>query len=84
MQYLMDLYHTSSTELVLLFVMLVSLIPVIFLIKRLIFIPVKNYLTRHHYDDYERIKISYISLFITYFISTLLYMLGKYFSSYFF
>ncbi|MFV9857751.1 mechanosensitive ion channel domain-containing protein [Rickettsia sibirica] len=56
MQYLMDLYHTSSTELVLLFVMLVSLIPVIFLIKRLIFIPVKNYLTRHHYDDYERIK----------------------------
>ncbi|MCZ6924762.1 MAG: hypothetical protein O7D30_04930 [Rickettsia endosymbiont of Ixodes persulcatus] len=29
MQYLMDLYHTSSTELVLLFVMLVSLIPVI-------------------------------------------------------
>ncbi len=41
MQYLMDLYHTSSTELVLLFVMLVSLIPVIFLIKRLIFIPVK-------------------------------------------
>lgn len=59
MQYLMDLYHTSSTELVLLFVMLVSLIPVIFLIKRLIFIPVKNYLTRHHYDDYERILKKY-------------------------
>ncbi|AFB20626.1 mechanosensitive ion channel family protein [Rickettsia canadensis] len=59
MQYLMDLYYISSTELVLLFVMLVTLIPVIFLIKRLIFIPVKNYLTRHHYDDYERIIKKY-------------------------
>ncbi|ABV72998.1 putative carbamate kinase [Rickettsia canadensis str. McKiel] len=55
----MDLYYISSTELVLLFVMLVTLIPVIFLIKRLIFIPVKNYLTRHHYDDYERIIKKY-------------------------
>ncbi|AFC70532.1 mechanosensitive ion channel family protein [Rickettsia australis] len=59
MQYLMDLYHTASTELVLLFVMLVSLIPVIFLIKRLIFIPVKNYLTRHHDYEYERILKKY-------------------------
>ncbi|AFE52504.1 hypothetical protein MA5_01590 [Rickettsia prowazekii str. GvV257] len=59
MQYLTDLYHTSSTELVLLFVMLASLMPVIFLIKRLIFIPIQNYLTRHHYDDCERILKKY-------------------------
>ncbi|WP_347939222.1 mechanosensitive ion channel domain-containing protein [Rickettsia oklahomensis] len=54
MQYLIDLYYTSNMELVLLFIMLVSLIPVIFLIKRLIFVPVNNYLTRNYYDDYER------------------------------
>ena len=59
MQYLMDLYRTSSTELVLLFVMLVSLMPVIFLIQRLILIPTKNYLTRHYHDDYERILKKY-------------------------
>ena len=49
MQYLMDLYHTSSTEIVMLFIMLVSIIPLVFLIKKLIFLPIKNYLTRHHY-----------------------------------
>ncbi|HJD55926.1 MAG TPA: mechanosensitive ion channel family protein [Rickettsia endosymbiont of Pyrocoelia pectoralis] len=59
MQYLMDLYRTSSTELVMLFVMLVSLIPIVFLIKKLIFLPIKNYLTRHHYEDYERILKKY-------------------------
>lgn len=59
MQYLMDLYHTSSTELVMLFVMFISLIPVVFLIKTLIFLPIKNYLTRHHYEDYERILKKY-------------------------
>lgn len=37
MQYLMDLYRTSSTEIIMLFVMLVSIIPLVFLIKKLIF-----------------------------------------------
>ncbi len=50
MQYLMDLYRTSSTEIIMLFVMLVSIIPLVFLIKKLIFVPVRNYLTRHHYE----------------------------------
>lgn len=36
MQYLMDLYRTSSTEIIMLFVMLVSIIPLVFLIKELI------------------------------------------------
>lgn len=59
MQYFMDLYRTSSTEIIMLFVMLVSIIPLVFLIKKLIFIPVKNYLTRHHYEDYERVLKKY-------------------------
>ncbi|KJV90499.1 mechanosensitive ion channel family protein [Rickettsia bellii str. RML An4] len=59
MQYLMDLYRTSSTEIIMLFVMLVSIIPLVFLIKKLIFVPVKNYLTRHHYEDYERVLKKY-------------------------
>lgn len=59
MQYLIDLYRTSSTELVMLLVMLVSIIPLVFIIKRLIFVPVKNYLTRHHYEEYEKILKKY-------------------------
>lgn len=59
MQYLMDLYRTSSTEIIMLFVMLVSIIPLVFLIKKLIFVPVKIYLIRHHYEDYERVLKKY-------------------------
>ncbi|HJD60631.1 MAG TPA: mechanosensitive ion channel family protein [Rickettsia endosymbiont of Columbicola hoogstraali] len=59
MQYLMDVYRTSSTEIIMLFVMLVSIIPLVFLIKKLIFVPVRNYLTRHHYEDYERVLKKY-------------------------
>lgn len=59
MQYLMDLYHTSSTEIVMLFIMLVSIIPLVFVIKKLIFLPIKNYLTRHHYEEYEKILKKY-------------------------
>jgi len=59
MQYLIDLYSTSSTEIVMLLVMLVSIIPLVFFIKKLIFAPIKNYLTRHHYDEYEKILKKY-------------------------
>ena len=59
MQHIMDLYNTSSTEIVMLLIMLISLIPVIFLIKKLILIPIKNYLTRYHYEDYEKILKKY-------------------------
>ncbi|XVN41505.1 MAG: mechanosensitive ion channel [Rickettsia endosymbiont of Argas persicus] len=59
MQYLIDLYRTSSTEIIMLLVMLVSIIPLVFIIKKLIFAPVKNYLSKHHYEDYERVLKKY-------------------------
>lgn len=59
MQYLIDLYNRLSAEIIMLIIMLLSLIPLVLFIQKLIFTPIKNYMAKHHYDDYEKILSKY-------------------------
>ncbi|WP_253308206.1 MULTISPECIES: mechanosensitive ion channel domain-containing protein [unclassified Rickettsia] len=59
MQYLIDLYNRLSAEIIMLIIMLLSLIPLVLFIQKLVFAPIKNYMAKHHYDDYEKILRKY-------------------------
>lgn len=59
MQYLIDIYHKLPLEAIMLIIMILSLIPVVLFIQYLIFDPIKNYLSKHHYEDYGRVLNKY-------------------------
>ncbi|MFY9589153.1 mechanosensitive ion channel family protein [Rickettsia endosymbiont of Halotydeus destructor] len=59
MQYFIDLYDKLGAEIIMLIIMFLSLLPLIFIIKKLVFAPIRNYMAKHHHDDYEKILGKY-------------------------